>query len=147
MRPLLVKDWMTPDPITITSETTLPVAYHLMKLHSVRRLPVVRDDGRLIGIVTMGDIREARPKEGTSLNLWEVHIAAASLEVRDFMTPGPLTVSPEMPIGEAALLMLRHKIGGLPVVVGEEVVGIITESDIFRVLVENMLTSESAAYP
>lgn len=147
MRSLFVKEWMTPEPVTISPDTTLPVAYHLMKLHSVRRLPVVTEDGRLVGIVTIGDIREARPKEGATISLWEAHIAAANLEVHDFMTPEPFTVSAESTLGDAARLMLEHKIGGLPVVHQRQVVGIITESDIFRVLVENMLAAETTAYP
>lgn len=147
MRSPLVKEWMTPEPVTITPDTTLPVAYHLMKLHSVRRLPVVTESGRLAGIVTIGDIREARPKEGTTFSLWEAHIAAATLKVHDFMTPEPFTVTSDTIIGEAARLMLDHKIGALPVVEMDRLVGIITESDIFRMLVENMLTTETTAYP
>lgn len=138
MERLLVKDWMTPNPITVEPETTLPAAYHVMKLNDIRRLPVVDSQGRVVGIVTMGDIREARPKQSAVLNLWELHSLAASLEVQDFMTPHPVTVTPETPIRKAAEFMLQHKVGGLPVVEGGRLVGIITDSDIFRLLVEQL---------
>jgi CBS domain-containing protein len=138
MKQWLVKDWMTSDPVTVDPRATLPAAYHLMKLNRIRRLPVVDDAGRLIGIVTLGDIREARPKETETLNIWELHFKVAGLEVRDFMTPQPITVTPDTPIQQAARLMLQHKIGGLPVVDAGHLVGIITESDIFRLLVEQL---------
>lgn len=134
MEQILVKDWMTPDPITVDSQTTLPVAYYLMKLNNIRRLPVVDLEGRLVGIVTLGDIREARPKESSRLNIWELHFSAASLEVRDFMSLQPIAVTPDTPIDQAVRLMLEHKIGGLPVVDGGQLVGILTESDLLRLL-------------
>lgn len=136
---LLVKDWMTPDPIAVDPRTTLPAAYYLMKLNHVRRLPVIDDSGRVVGIVTLGDIREARPKESGRLNVWEIHFLAASLEVRDFMTPAPVTVTPETPVREAAKIMLDRKIGGLPVIVDGKLVGIVTESDLLRLIVERLL--------
>ncbi|RME46677.1 MAG: CBS domain-containing protein [Chloroflexi bacterium] len=138
MEQLLVKDWMTTDPITVEPETTLPAAYHLMKLNRIRRLPVVDSQGKLVGIVTLGDIREARPKESTALSIWELHSMVAGLEVREFMSPQPITVTPDTPIRQAAQLMLQHKIGGLPVVDQGRLVGIITDSDIFRLLVERL---------
>lgn len=138
MERLLVRDWMTSDPITVEPETTLPAVYHLMKLNEIRRLPVVDGEGRLIGIVTQGDIREARPKESTTLNIWELHTLVAGLVVRDFMSPQPITVTPDTSVKQAARLMLHHKVGGLPVVDEQRVVGIITESDIFRLLVDQL---------
>ena len=138
MERLLVKDWMTPDPITVEPDTTLPAAYHLMKLNQIRRLPVVDSQGRLVGIVTLGDIREARPKESATLSIWELHSMVAGLQVQEFMSPQPITVTPDTPIREAAQLMLQHKVGGLPVVEEGRLVGIITDSDIFRLLVERL---------
>jgi acetoin utilization protein AcuB len=135
MKKLLVKDWMTPDPITISSDTTLPEAHRIMKENHIRRLPVV-DDGRLVGIVTWGDIREASASDCTSLDVFELVYLLDTLPVRHFMTRNPVTVTPITPIARAAQLMLEHKIGGLPVVDHRgKLVGIITESDIFRVLV------------
>jgi len=139
MEQLMVRDWMTPDPITVEPRTTLPAAYYLMKLNHIRRLPVVDHESRLVGIVTLGDIREARPKESTRLNLWEHHFLTASLEVQDFMSPNPVAVAPDTSIRHAAQLMLQRKIGGLPVVDGGRLVGILTESDLLRLLVEQLL--------
>jgi CBS domain-containing protein len=102
--------------------------------HSIRRLPVV-DDGRLVGIVTLGDIREAEASDATSLSIFELHYLLAKLRVSEFMTRDPITVSPAALIDRAAQIMLEHKIGGLPVVERGKLVGIITESDIFRMLV------------
>jgi CBS domain-containing protein len=130
----LVKDWMTPEPVTIGPDTTLPEAARLMKECRIRRLPVV-ENGRLVGIVTMGDVREASPSAATSLSIYELNYLISRLSVREIMTHDPIAIAPDTSIEAAARLMLEHKIGGLPVVDGDKVVGIITESDIFRLLV------------
>jgi CBS domain-containing protein len=134
MKGQLVRDWMTRDPITVTSGATLPEVHRLMMDHSIRRLPVV-DDGKLVGIVTLGDIREAEASDATSLSIFELHHLLARLQVREFMTRDPVTVSPTTRIERAAQVMLERKIGGLPVLERGKLVGIITESDIFRMLV------------
>ncbi len=129
-----VRDWMTPDPVTIDPQTTLPEANRLMKECNIRRLPVV-EKGKLVGIVTLGDIREASPSHATALSIYELNYLLARLTVGELMTRDPFTVSPDTSIEAAARLMLEHKIGSLPVVDGSRLVGIITESDIFRLLV------------
>ena len=130
----LVKDWMTPDPITIDPHTTLPEAGRLMKECNIRRLPVV-ENGRLVGIATLGDIREASPSNATSLSIYELNYLLSRLTVDEIMTRDPISIEPDTSIDAAARLMLERKIGGLPVVEGGKVIGIITESDIFRLLV------------
>ena len=130
----LVKDWMTPDPITIAPTTTLPEAHRLMKECNIRRIPVV-ENGRLVGIVTLGDVREASPSQASSLSIYEMNYLISRLTVGQIMSREAITITPDTSIEAAARLMLEHKIGGLPVVDGERVVGIITESDIFRLLV------------
>jgi acetoin utilization protein AcuB len=130
----LVKDWMTPDPITIDPHTTLPDAGRLMKECSIRRLPVVENE-RLVGIVTLGDVREASPSNATSLSIYELNYLLSRLTINEIMTRDPFSISPDTSIEAAARLMLEHKIGSLPVVDGGKVTGIITESDIFRLLV------------
>lgn len=136
MRKELVKDWMSNDVITITPDTILPDAHRLMTDKKIRRLPVVKN-GRLVGIVTLGDVRGAEPSAATSLSVWELNYLLAKLTIEGIMTPHPVTISPEAIIGQAARLMLEHKISGLPVVDDEQrVVGIITESDIFRMVVQ-----------
>ena len=130
----LVKDWMTPDPVIIDPRTTLPEAGRLMKECNIRRLPVV-ENGRLVGIVTLGDIREASPSNATSLSIYELNYLLSRLTVGEIMTRDPISIAPDTSIEAAARLMLERKIGGLPVIEGDKVVGIITESDIFRLLV------------
>lgn len=136
MKKELVKDWMTRDVVTISSDMTLPEAHRLMIDRKIRRLPVV-DHGRLVGIVTRGDIRGAEPSGATSLSIWEVNYLLARLKIGELMSSNPATISAEATIGEAARLMLEKKISGLPVVdQARQVVGIITESDIFRMVVQ-----------
>jgi CBS domain-containing protein len=134
MKTTLVREWMTPNPICATPEMTLPEAHRLMNEHRIRRLPVV-DNGRLVGIVTRGDIRGAEPSDATSLSIFEINYLLSRLTLDRIMTRNPVTVTPDTTIGQAAQLMLQHKIAGLPVVDGGRVVGILTESDIFRMVV------------
>ena len=136
MKKELVKNWMTREVITISSKTTLPEAHRLMDEYNIRRLPVVRD-GLLIGIITLGDVREAEPSDATSLSIWEVNYLLSQLIVEKIMTKNPVTISPLATISEAAWAMLEYRISGLPVVdVEGRIVGIITESDIFRLVVQ-----------
>jgi CBS domain-containing protein len=134
MKRQLVKDWMTHDPVVITPDVTLPEVHHIMAEHKIRRLPVV-DNGKLVGIVTRGDIREASPSDATSLSVFELNYLLSKLQVRQVMTRKPVTVKPQTSIERAAQIMLENKIGGLPVLERGKLVGIITESDIFSMLV------------
>ncbi len=145
MRKNQVRDWMTPNPITIDPKTTLPEAHKLMKECHIRRLPVV-DRGKLVGILTLGDVREASPSDASSLSIFELNYLLAKLNVENIMTRDPITIAPTATIREAAQLMLEHKIGGVPVVEDEKLVGIITESDIVRVLVQEPEPSGVGAF-
>jgi acetoin utilization protein AcuB len=110
-----------------------------MKEYSIRRLPVVEND-KLVGMVTLGDVRGAEPSGATALSIWEINYLISKLRVEEIMTPDPVVVSEEAMVGEAAHLMLKYKISGLPVVDAEGIlVGIITESDIFRMVVHDWL--------
>ena len=135
MKTELVRSWMTPDPVCARPEMPLPEAHKLMKDHQIRRLPVVDQEGHLVGIVTRGDIRGAEPSQATSLSIYELNYLLSRLTLERIMTKDPITVIPDTTLGDAARLMLEHKIAGLPVVEGQRVVGIITESDIFRMVV------------
>jgi len=129
---MLVKDWMSKDPITITDETSMMKAIHLMKQNRFRRLPVLRQ-GKLVGIVSDRDLKEASPSKATTLDVHELYYLLAELQVKDIMTRDPVTVSPDDTVEHAAQLMLENTISGLPVVTDKgNVVGIITQSDVFR---------------
>jgi len=130
----LIRDWMSKDVLTVDPKTPIAEAYRLMKERQVRRLPVVKD-GHLVGIVTLGDVREASPSSATSLSIWELNYLWAQLTVDRVMKTQVIKIASDATLLEAAQLMLKHKISGLPVMDGERLVGIITESDIFRMLV------------
>ena len=123
-----VRSWMTEKIITITPQTTLPEAQQIMFEHKIRRLPVVKSD-QLVGIVTLGDIREAKPSDASTLCVYELNYLMDRLTAKDFMTPNPITITPDAPIGEAARIMVEHRVGALPVVDQGKLVGIITETD------------------
>ncbi len=142
MRLELVKDWMSRDVVTAPPTLGLLESDALMRKHNIRRLPVV-ENGRLIGIVTIGDIRGAKPSAATSLTAWELNYLLSNLTVGEVMSQPAQTISPEATIGEAADIMLTRKISGLPVVdSSDKIVGIITESDIFRMVVHNWRQSQ-----
>ncbi|HST05527.1 MAG TPA: CBS domain-containing protein [Chloroflexia bacterium] len=131
-----VKDWMTTPAKTVDINTPVADAYNVMMEQGIRRLPVV-DGDKLVGIVTLGDLREARPSPATSLSIYELNYLLSKLTVDKVMTHDPFVVSATTPIQHAARLMLDRKVGGLPVVDEESnLLGIITESDIFSMLVD-----------
>jgi len=130
-----VQDWMTPHPYTCTPDTSLADVYDVMVEKGFRRMPVVDEEGRLVGIITFGDLRQAAPSSVTSLSLFEINYFWAKLTVKETMTPNPVTLAPDDTIKTASQHMLEHKISGLPVVSGEKVVGILTQTDILRFLV------------
>ena len=134
MNTQLVRNWMTPNPITITPQTTLPEAHRLMDEHYIRRLPVIKQ-GKLVGIVTRGDIRQAQASNATTLSVYELNYLLDQIPAKEFMAYRPITISPDAPIAEAARIMLQYKIGGLPVIENGELVGIITETDFCRLLI------------
>jgi CBS domain-containing protein len=143
MNTQIVRNWMTLNPISITPQTTLPEVHRLMDEYNIRRLPVI-NKGKLVGIVTRGDVREAQASDATTLSVYELNFLLDRLTTREFMAYEPITISPDDPIAEAARLMLQHKIGGLPVVENGELVGIITETDFCRLLILQPENSEGA---
>lgn len=134
MKEQLVRDWMTPHPVTISPTTTLPQAQQLMMEKNIRRLPVVWQE-KVVGILTLGDIREARPSDVNLLSVYELNLVLDHLLVKAIMTPHPVCISPDATIGEAAQILLDHKFGGLPVIENDRLIGIITEADFCRLLV------------
>ena len=139
---MLIREYMTPQPITVTEDMSVIDAAELMKQNNVRRFPVLRD-GKLVGIVTDRDLRSAAPSQVISFDseeralMPELHSLLAQIKVGEIMSSDVISVDPEQTIVTAALLMLHDRISGLPVVDSEgALVGIITEKDIFKVLVD-----------
>lgn len=133
---MLVGERMTRDPITILPDSAVDDALKLMRGKRIRRLPVVDRKGKLVGIVAEKDLLNASPSPATSLSIWEIHYLLARLTVEEIMTRKVITVQEDTPLEEAARVMSDNKIGGLPVVRGDKVVGIITETDMFEIFLE-----------
>jgi acetoin utilization protein AcuB len=129
---MLIKDWMTKDPVIISEDTSMIKAIHLMKERRFRRLPVV-SQGKLVGMITDRDLKEASPSKATTLDVHELYYLLAELQVREIMSKNPISVSQDDTVEHAAQVMLDHTFSGLPVLDGSgKVVGIITQSDVFR---------------
>ena len=135
---MLVKNRMTPNPITVNEDASFEDALHLMKERKIRRLPVVAKNGRLLGIVAEKDLFSVSPSTATSLSIFEVHYLLAKLKMRDVMTKRVIAVGDDCPLEEAARIMVDHKIDCLPILKDDELIGIITETDIFKTFVEIM---------
>jgi acetoin utilization protein AcuB len=133
---MLVKDRMTSDLIAITPVTSFPEGFRIMRERGIRHLPVVDDGGKLMGIVTQTDLLHASPSVATPLSVFEMSYLLANLHVREVMSSPPITVSEDAPLEEAARLMVERKIGCLPVMRDGDLVGMITETDIFETFVE-----------
>lgn len=128
---------MTRDPITVTPDDDVADAYDLMLRNDVRRLPVVDDDGDLVGIITRSDIQQLIPRRAYDGDRYEAELSLIGTPVSEVMTWDPVTASPDETVLDAAERMLEFQVSGIPIVNGDELVGIITESDIFRLFVES----------
>ncbi len=134
-----IRYWMRAPVVTINVAQPVSDALELMQEHSVRRLPVVVDSGKLCGMITQGDIRGADVLRAAGIDIFEIADALRHVKVYDVMTKHPQTLTEETGLREAALLMIENKIGGLPVVDAEQrVIGIVTESDLFEALVQQL---------
>lgn len=139
---MLVGERMSHPVISVTPEMPIVDALNMMKRKRIRRAPVIKD-GKLIGIVSDKDLLNASPSPATSLSVWEMNYLLTKILIKDVMTRKVLCVQEDTPIEEAARIMVDNKIGGLPVLRGDGVVGIITETDLFKVLLELMGARES----
>ena len=133
---MLVKERMTRLPIVATPDLPVPEALHLMRQEHIRRMPVVDKSGRLVGIVSDRDLLLASPSPATSLSAWELTYLLGKITVHDVMTRKVITVTEDTPLEDAARIMADSKIGGLPVVRDGALVGIITETDLFKLFLE-----------
>jgi acetoin utilization protein AcuB len=132
---MLVKEWMAVKPIVIDENTSIMKVTQIMKEHGIRRVPVVRRN-RLVGIVSDRDIKEAAPSKATSLDMHELYYLLSEIKVKDIMTPNPITLRDTDSVEKAAVIMLKNRISGLPVVDEQGfVTGMITQTDVFKVMI------------
>jgi acetoin utilization protein AcuB len=134
---MLVGERMSRPPITIPPEMSIVDALALFKKEHIRRAPVIKG-GKLVGIVSEKDLLNASPSAATTLSIWEMNYLLSKLSVAELMTKDVITITEDTPIEEAARIMSDNKIGGLPVVKGSRVVGIITETNLFKMFLELM---------
>jgi acetoin utilization protein AcuB len=133
---MLVKDRMSKHPLTISMDESISSTHRYMLEQNVRHLPVVDQKGVMVGLVAEEDLLKAEPSSATSLSMWEIHSLLDRVKVKDVMVHDVITTSENTPLEEAAHLMLDRRIGSLPVMREGKLVGIITESDMYRAFME-----------
>ena len=134
---MLVGERMSHPIISIAPDTPVHDALNMFKRERIRRAPVIKE-GKLVGIVSDKDLLNASPSPATSLSVWEMNYLLSKITVSEVMTKKVITVAEDTPIEEAARIMADNKIGGLPVMRDSHVVGIITETDLFKIFLELM---------
>lgn len=133
---MLVRDRMSRHPITVRPDVPIHEALQIMRREKIRRLPVLDENDRLVGIVAEKDLLYASPSSAKALNVYELQYLLSKLTVGDVMTRNVITTTEFTPLEEAAKVMVDNKIGALPVMRGDKLVGIITETDVFKVFLE-----------
>ncbi|GAB6110351.1 CBS and ACT domain-containing protein [Desulfomicrobium escambiense] len=132
---MIIKDWMTKDVITVDPETSMMRAAKLMKEKGIRRLPVVDDKGKVVGMLSDRDVKEASPSKATTLDVHELYYLLSEIKVKNIMSPNPLTILDTDTVVKCAAIMHDKKISGLPVLNEQgELVGIMTQNEVYRVL-------------
>jgi acetoin utilization protein AcuB len=140
---MLVGKRMTPNPITVRDDAPIDETLKLMREKKVRRLPVLNEKGDLVGIVAEKDILYASPSPATSLSIHEIHYLVSRIKVADIMKKNVITITDATPLEEAARVMADNQIGALPVLHDGKLVGIITETDLFKIFLELLGARES----
>jgi acetoin utilization protein AcuB len=140
---MFVGERMSHPVISVSPDTSIHDALAMFRKEHIRRAPVIKD-GKMVGIVSERDLLNASPSPVTSLSVWEVNYLVSKVTVKQVMTKKVKTVDVDTPIEEAARMMADSKIGGLPVTESGNVVGIITETDLFKILLELMGAREKA---
>ncbi len=134
---MLVGTRMSRNPVTTTPDSPVTEALNVMRREKIRRLPVLdKPHGKMVGIVSEKDLLNASPSPATSLSVWEINYLLSKLQVQDVMTNKVITITENETLEEAARIMIDNKIGGLPVMRGQTLVGIITETDLFKIFIE-----------
>ncbi|GAB1483454.1 CBS and ACT domain-containing protein [Treponema sp.] len=127
---------MTKNPVTVSKDISVPEAQEIMRREKIHRLPILDKSHKLIGIVTASDLIHASASPATSLSIFELNYLISKMTLEKIMTKKVHTVDEDLPIEEAARLMADENISGLPVMRGDILVGIITESDLFKLFIE-----------
>ena len=128
-----IRDIMSTNVVAVDEKTSIHDARKIMDAHKIRRLPVLKKD-KLVGLVTKHMLLEASPSPATALSIHELQYLLAKMTVKDIMVKNPYTVSPDMPVEEALQLGQEMGYGGFPVVEDGRLVGVVTESDIVRIM-------------
>ena len=137
-----VRDFMKTEVITVDVNTPIMAALEIMKHNKIKRLPATKK-GKFVGLVTRAMIRDASPSQATSLSVYELNYLISKMNVGDIMIKKPITISPDLPVEEAIWLGKKHDIGAFPVLEKDELVGIITQSDISEVVSEALGLGET----
>jgi acetoin utilization protein AcuB len=133
---MLIKERMSRPVITTRPDTPIMDALNLMQQEQIRRLPVVDKRGRMVGIVAKEDLLHAAPSDVSSLSVWEMNYMVSKITVDRVMTKDVTTIDEDTPLEEAARIMADNKVGGLPVMHDGKIVGMITETDLFKIFLE-----------
>lgn len=133
---MIVKRRMTRNPVTIHQDVPVAEAQRLMRQEKVHRLPVLDKHKQLVGIVTEKDVLYASPSPASTLDVYEMNYLLSKLTVKHVMSSPVISIDPDATIEEAARIMVDNDIGGLSVVEDGKLVGIITESDLFKIFIE-----------
>jgi acetoin utilization protein AcuB len=134
---MLVGERMSQPVISVSPETPIHDALAMFKKEHIRRAPVVKE-GRMVGIVTENDLLNASPSAISTLSVWEMNYMLSKITIKQVMTKKVLSVKKDTPIEEAARIMADNKLGGMPVMDDGKVVGMITETDLFKIFLELM---------
>jgi acetoin utilization protein AcuB len=127
---------MTPNPFTVEESDTVTDAQSLMDREKIHRLPVLDHQKKLVGIISEKDLLKASPSPATTLTVYEMNNLLAKLKIGTVMSRNVITVTPDTLVEDAARLLVDRNVGGLPVMDGNKLVGIVTESDLFRLLID-----------
>ena len=132
---LKVRDVMTPNPVTLSPEESLMEALQLMRLRKIRRVPVVSTAGKLVGLLTEGDLKRAEPST-LSDTQEQFNVVMEGTQVNRIMIQNLVTATPDTPLIDAARTLFRNKYGALPVLEGEKLVGMLTDHDLIGALIK-----------
>jgi acetoin utilization protein AcuB len=134
---MLVKDWMTKDVLTVDENSSVMRATRVMKENNVRRLPVL-SHGKLTGMITDRDLKDASPSKSSSLDIHEMYYLLSEMKVKEVMTPNPICIKDSATVAKAALVMLTNKISGMPIInEAGHLVGLLSETDILKSFIES----------